>query len=77
MLLVIKVGAQTPVLAVADSLYAIGNYTESIQQLENLQDKSDAAQLRLAKAYVCHLYTSDAVDYMQCGDTFVRRIVKQ
>lgn len=52
MLLVIKVGAQTPALVVADSLYAIGNYTESIQQLENLQDKSDAAQLRLAKAYV-------------------------
>ncbi|WP_034919632.1 tetratricopeptide repeat protein [Gillisia sp. CAL575] len=52
MLMVFKVGAQTPTLAIADSLYAIGNYTEAIQQLENLKESSDAVQLRLAKAYV-------------------------
>jgi len=52
MLLVLNVVAQTPTFVLADSLYAVGNYKEAIQQLENLQDKSDAAQLRLAKAYV-------------------------
>jgi tetratricopeptide (TPR) repeat protein len=52
MLLVIKVGAQTSTFVISDSLYAVGNYSEAIQQLENLQEKSDAAQLRLAKVYV-------------------------
>lgn len=52
LLLVFKVGAQTPTLIIADSLYAVGNYTEAIQNLENLQQKSDVSQLRLAKAYV-------------------------
>ncbi|RKS55897.1 Flp pilus assembly protein TadD [Gillisia mitskevichiae] len=47
-----KVGAQTPTIAIVDSLYAIGNYTEAIQQLEDLNENSDAVQLRLAKAYV-------------------------
>ena len=50
-LITIKVGAQTPTLVIADSLYAVGNYSEAIQRLENLQDKSDATQLRLAKFY--------------------------
>ena len=48
----IKVGAQTPTLTITDSLYAVGNYTEAIKQLENLQEQSYASQLRLAKAYV-------------------------
>ena len=52
MLLVFKVGAQTPTLAIADSLYAVGNYPEAIQLLENFQQKTEASQLRLAKAYV-------------------------
>lgn len=52
MLLVMKVGAQTPTLVIADSLYAVGNYEEAIQNLESLQEKSDVVQNRLAKAYV-------------------------
>lgn len=52
MLLVIKVGAQTPTLAIADSLYAVGNYSETIQNLENLQEKPEAVYSKLAKAYV-------------------------
>ncbi len=51
-LITIKVGAQTPTFIIADSLYAVGNYPEAIQQLEDLQEQSDAAQLRLAKVYV-------------------------
>ena len=52
MLLVIKVGAQTPTLTIADSLYAVGNYSEAIQNLEDIPDKSEAVYSRLAKAYV-------------------------
>ncbi len=47
--LVLKVGAQTPTFVIADSLYAVGNYSEAIQQLENRENKTDATQLRLAK----------------------------
>ncbi len=52
MLLVMQVGAQTPTLAIADSLYAVGNYSEAILQLENIPEKSDVAKVRLAKVYV-------------------------
>ena len=51
MLLVMQVGAQTPTLAIADSLYAVGNYSEAILELESIQEKSDVVQVRLAKAY--------------------------
>ncbi|TVZ25813.1 Flp pilus assembly protein TadD [Gillisia sp. Hel_I_86] len=51
-LIVLQINAQTPNLAIADSLYAVGNYSEAIEQLENLQEKSNAAQIRLAKSYV-------------------------
>jgi len=52
MLIVIKVGAQTPTLAITDSLYAVGNYSEAIQDLENIEEKSEAVYSRLAKSYV-------------------------
>ncbi|WP_010231680.1 tetratricopeptide repeat protein [Gillisia marina] len=52
MLFVMQVGAQTPTLAIADSLYAVGNYSEAILQLDSIQEKSDVVQLRLAKLYV-------------------------
>jgi len=52
MLIVIKVGAQTPTLIIADSLYAVGNYSEAIQDLENIEEKSEAVYSRLAKSYV-------------------------
>ena len=47
-----QVGAQTPTLIIADSLYAVGNYSDAILQLESIQEKSTATQHRLAKAYV-------------------------
>ncbi len=52
LLLVFKVGAQTPTLAITDSLYAVGNYSEAIQDLEIIKVKSEAVYSRLAKAYV-------------------------
>ena len=63
MLLVIKVGAQTPTLTIADSLYAVGNYSEAIQNLEDIQDKSEAVYSRLAKAYVAKGNFSSALKY--------------
>ena len=51
MLITVTAGAQTSALTVSDSLYAVGNYSEAIEQLKNSGDNSVAAKLRLAKAY--------------------------
>lgn len=37
-----RVGAQTPTLVIADSLYAVGNYSESIQKPEEIPEPTDA-----------------------------------
>ncbi len=52
MLLVFKVGAQTPTLTITDSLYAVGNYSEAIQQLEDIPDPSEVIYSSLAKSYL-------------------------
>ena len=49
--LVLKVGAQTPTLVIADSLYAIGSYSEAIVNLNTISEPTEAVQLRLAKSY--------------------------
>jgi tetratricopeptide (TPR) repeat protein len=46
-----KAGAQTSALAMADSLYAVGNYSGVIEQLETIEPKSEAVHSRLAKAW--------------------------
>ncbi|GHA43100.1 hypothetical protein GCM10007103_25410 [Salinimicrobium marinum] len=46
-----KAEAQTSALAMADSLYAVGNYSGAIEQLETLDPKSDAVHSRLARAW--------------------------
>ena len=51
LLLVLKVGAQTPTLIIADSLYAIGNYSEAIENLNKIPEPTEAVQLRLARSY--------------------------
>lgn len=43
--------AQTSALAAADSLYAVGNYSEAIEELERLDDPSEAVLLKLARAH--------------------------
>ncbi len=51
-IIVLQTNAQTPTFTIADSLYAVGNYSEAIQNLESIQDKSEAVHSRLAKSYV-------------------------
>ncbi len=48
-LLVAKAGAQTPALAVADSLYAVGQTGKAVETLEASDPKSEAVYLKLAK----------------------------
>ena len=45
-----KAEAQTSALAIADSLYAVGNYSEAIEELERSDSKSEAVLLKLAQA---------------------------
>ncbi len=42
--------AQTSALAIADSLYAVGNYSEAIKELENSGSRSEAVLLKMAQA---------------------------
>ncbi|SDK89417.1 Tetratricopeptide repeat-containing protein [Salinimicrobium catena] len=49
-IIVAKAGAQTSALAEADSLYAVGNYSEAIEKLEQIEPQSPKVLGRLAKA---------------------------
>ncbi|NJY62056.1 tetratricopeptide repeat protein [Salinimicrobium sp. CDJ15-81-2] len=46
----IKAGAQTSALNIADSLYAVGNYSEAIEELEKSGSRSQSVLLKLARA---------------------------
>jgi len=46
-----KAGAQTSALAVADSLYAVGDYSNAIKTLENTEPKTEHVYLILANAF--------------------------
>lgn len=46
-----KVGAQAPALAVADSLYATGEYTQAITQYEKIKEPTARIWLQIARAY--------------------------
>lgn len=50
LLISLKAGAQTPALAVSDSLYAVGNYQEAVNRLQNISPKPEKILLKLAKA---------------------------
>jgi len=43
--------AQTSALAVADSLYAVGDYSEAIKTLESTEPKTEQVHLKLARAF--------------------------
>ena len=43
-------GAQTPDLRIADSLHAVGSYSEAIEYLQAIKPRSEAVHLRLAKS---------------------------
>lgn len=54
--------AQTSALAIADSLYAVGNYSEAIEELERSGTRSDAVLLKLARAQKANGNTAAALD---------------
>ncbi|MGM1057117.1 MAG: tetratricopeptide repeat protein [Bacteroidota bacterium] len=46
-----KAEAQTSALAVADSLYAVGDYSQAIKTLERTEPKTEQVYLKLARAF--------------------------
>ena len=56
-----KAEAQTSALAVADSLYAIGEYTGVIDKLEQVKDKSSKVYLMLARSHSAKGTLEDAL----------------
>lgn len=50
-LIVFKAEAQTSALAVADSLYSVGDYSEAIKTLERTEPKTEQVYLKLARAF--------------------------
>ena len=61
-LLVVKAGAQTPALAVADSLHAVGQTAKAVEVLEATDPKSDAVYLKLAKYQTATGKTKEALE---------------
>ncbi len=49
LLIAFKAEAQTSALTIADSLYAVGEYSEAIEKLETVSNKNEAVHLKLAK----------------------------
>ena len=60
-----KAGAQTPVLAVADSLYAVGDYSQAITTLEKTEPKTEQVYLKLARAFQAKGNLKEAVTYYE------------
>ena len=58
----LKAEAQTSALAIADSLYALGNYSEAVEELEKSGAKSEAVLLKLARAQKANGNTAAALD---------------
>ncbi|GAB2760355.1 tetratricopeptide repeat protein [Salinimicrobium soli] len=75
-LVVTKAGAQTSALAIADSLYAVGNYSEAIEELRSVDNRSEAAKLRLAKSYEALGQFSEALkQYRQVLQKYPERVL--
>lgn len=64
-LLATTAGAQAPAIATADSLYAVGNYSEAIRILEEKDSLSEAGLIRLAKAHQARGSSKDALEYYE------------
>ncbi|WP_035335456.1 tetratricopeptide repeat protein [Dokdonia sp. PRO95] len=58
-----KAGAQAPALAIADSLYAVGDYTQAIAQYESIKNPSARTYLQIARAYNGKGVKTDALLY--------------
>lgn len=64
-LVILKVGAQTPTLTLADSLYRIGNYSKAIEAYEN--NASSYAKIQIARAYVALGNSKKAIAFYEEG----------
>jgi len=53
-MLAFKAEAQTSALAVSDSLYAVGEYSEAINKLQEIEPKTERTYLKLAKNYAAN-----------------------
>ncbi|MGI0105193.1 tetratricopeptide repeat protein [Salinimicrobium sp. WS361] len=58
-----KAEAQTSALAMADSLYAVGDYSGAIQELEKVNSQSEAVLLKLAQAHKAQGNPAAALSY--------------
>ncbi len=56
-------GAQSPAITVGDSLYAMGNYAQAIQQYELIKNKDAKTLFKLARAYKGKGLKSKAITY--------------
>jgi tetratricopeptide (TPR) repeat protein len=54
LLLAFKAEAQTSALAVSDSLYAVGEYSEAIEKLQEITPKTEKTYVKLAKNYAAN-----------------------
>jgi tetratricopeptide (TPR) repeat protein len=59
-LLAAKAGAQSPALAVSDSLYAVGEYSQAIVQLHKIDVVTEVVHLKLAKTFQAYGNFNDA-----------------
>ncbi|WP_299213571.1 tetratricopeptide repeat protein [uncultured Dokdonia sp.] len=48
---ILKAEAQSSALTVADSLYAVGSYTNAIQEYQRVSEQNEKAQLQIARSY--------------------------
>ncbi len=64
-LIALVLNAQPSALAVADSLYAVGNYSEAIAELKNISSASETANLKLARVYKAQGDLNEAEKYFR------------
>lgn len=62
---IVKAEAQTSALAVSDSLYAVGNYSEAIKVLKNISSASETVNLKLARGYKARGDFNEAEKYFK------------
>ena len=60
-----KAEAQTSALTIADSLYAVGNFSEAIEELEKSGKNSEAVLLKLARAQKANGNPAAALKYYE------------
>ena len=56
-------GAQSPAITIGDSLYAMGNYAQAIQQYERIKNKDAKTLFKLARGYKGKGLKSKAITY--------------